>query len=306
MNGNGTKRRSSGSGVVIFLSILAILLAIGAAFLLRENLSARYEAEAAKLKVKEVSDERDILLAQLDELEAKYDLMAAEHKEMEDQLNAEKRRVNQLRAQIRGGGPVSGTDANVYRQRIEELELQLEEYRQQIDMLLAENLTLSGENAQIRSTLNFTTARNLELEDKNKELEKKVEKASILTISNLEFTALRERRRGDEPTTSARRADKIRVCFTINQNLVAPPGNRNFYVRIIDPSNQVLSTSPDNTLLFEGETIQYSILRTINFQNNSQDVCVIWNQSERFQKGYYNVVVFCEGEEVGYKLFQLD
>lgn len=303
---NDTSERRSGSGVVIFLSILALILAIGAAYLLRENLSARYEAEAAKLKVNELSEERTELLAQLDELQAKYDKMAPEHQEMDSLLRLERRRVGQLRAQISGGGPLSGTQVNEYRQKIEELELQLEEFRQQIDVLLEENLALTGENAQIRSTLTQTTTRNQELEIKNQDLEQKVEKASILTISNLEFTALRERRRGDEPTDKARRTDKIRICFTINQNLVANTGNRDFFVRIIDPSNQVLANSPDNTLIFEAETIQYSIKRTINFQQESQDVCVIWDQDASFQKGYYNVVVFSEGNEVGYKLFQLD
>ncbi len=303
------KPKRNDSAVVIFLAVLAVLLALGGALLLRQFLSAKYEAQVAAIEINELSAEKRLLLEQLDEMEIKYARLSAEYQEMEALFAAERRRVNQLRAQLRGEGTTSsGSIPNIadYRQKIQELEEQLEAYRLQIDAMENEKQVLSSENAQMRSTLVETTARNQQLESENKEMEQELEKASILTIANLEGTAIRERRRGDEPTTKARRTDKLRVCFNINQNLVAKPGNRDFFVRIIDPNNIVLATSPENTIEFEGEDVQFSIKRTVNYQNNEQEVCVVWDQEEKFEKGYYNVVVFFEGKEVGYKLFQLD
>jgi flagellar basal body-associated protein FliL len=303
------KPKGNGSAIVIFLAVLAVLLALGGALLLRQLLSARYEAQVAAIEINELSAERRLLLEQLDEMEVKYAQLSAEYQEMEALFAAERRRLNQLRAQLRGESTTStGSIPNIteYRQKIQELEEQLEAYRLQIEAMENEKQVLSSENAQMRSTLVETTARNQQLESKTKEMEEQLEKATILTISNLEGTAIRERRRGDEPTTKAKRTDKLRVCFNINQNLVAKPGNRDFFVRIIDPNNAVLSADPANTIEFEGENVQYTIKRTINFQNNEQEVCVVWDQDEKFEKGYYNVVVFFEGKEVGYKLFQLD
>ncbi len=300
-------RNGSGTAVVIFLSILAVILALGGALLLRQLLSAQHEVQVAALEISSVNEEKELLLIQLDELEERYAALEASSQQMEAQLAAERRRVRQLRAQLHGdGGAGDGAGIEQYRQRIEELEAQLETYRNQLELAESENNVLTGENAQIRETLAQTSARNQQLERRTEELEEQVEKASILTISNLEGTALRERRRGDEPTDRARRTDKLRICFTINENLVASPGNRDFFVRLINPLNQVMTLSPDNTIEFEGETIQYSLKRTVNFQNSSQEVCMIWNQDERFEKGYYNIVVFSEGREIGYKLFQLD
>ncbi len=303
-----SRNSSSGTGIVIFLAVLAVLLALGGALILRQLLSARHETQVSRIELNNVSEEKDALLDQLDELEAKYTQLSVEYQELEALFNAERRRVNQLRAQLRGDAGADGETPNIaqYRQRIEELEEQLESYRQQIEIMESEKEVLAGENAQMRASLAQTTARNQQLESKTQELEEQVEKASLLTISDLEGTALRERRRGDEPTDKARKTDKLRICFTINPNLVANPGNRDFYIRLINPLNQVMTTSPDNTLEFEGETIQYSIKRSVNFQNNAQEVCVIWNQDERFEKGYYNVVVFLDGREIGYKLFQLN
>ncbi len=298
-------RKTVGTGAIIFLSILALLLAIGGALLLREVLHARYEAQVKDLMVQTVTDERNQMVQQLDELEAQYSQLTAEHEELEGQFRAQQVRVNQLRAQLRAGGG-SSAEVEGYKAQIADLEAQLEEYRQQFDLLEAENIVLGNETSQMRASLAQTTSRNTELEMKAQELETQLEKASVLTISGLEGTALRSRRRGDQPTDRARRTDKIRICFTVNQNLVAPSGNTDFLIRLVDPNNRVMTTSPDNTLEFEGETIQYSLRRTINYQNDSQDICVVWDQVERFERGYYNIVVFWEGNEVGYKLFELN
>ncbi|MFP4288985.1 MAG: hypothetical protein ACLFQS_06985 [Bacteroidales bacterium] len=306
---SGNRKKSAASGVVVFLSILALLLGIAGAILLRETLSARYEIQMSERQVRQATAEKQDLLYQLDEIENRYNELTKEYEELNDLFLAEKRKVGQLRAQLRNSGigdEDSSEDISGFRERIAELENQLESYRTQLEMVEAENEALTGENAQIRNTLSETTDRNRQLETINEDLEKKLEDATILTVSEIKATPLREKRKGDEPTEKAKKTDKISICFTINQNLVANPGNRDFYVRLTDPSNQVMSLSPDNTIEFEGETIQYSVLRTVNFQNNAQEVCVVWDQEEKFAKGYYNVVIFNDGNEVGYKLFQLD
>lgn len=296
------------SAIVIFLAVLSILLAVGGAIILRQLLTARYEAQLASQEIQKVSDEKQALLVQLDELDAKYIELSVKYQELEGLFAAERRRVNQLRAQLRGETSAGGEVPNIaqYRERVKQLEEQLEDYRVRLENMEAERDVLVGENTQMRSTLAQTTAAKQQLETRNQELEVQVEKAAALTVSGLDVTALRERRRGDEPTDRARRTDKLRICFNVNENLVARPGNRDFFIRLINPQNMVLTTSPDNTLEFEGETIQFTLRRTVNYQNNAQEVCAIWNQDDRFQSGYYNVVVFHDGREVGYKLFQLD
>ncbi len=299
-------RKSNGSGIIIFLSVLAILLAIAGALLLREMLKARYETQLASLQVKEISDERNTLIDKLDELDVRYAQLSKEHEDLQQLFDAERRRANQLRAQIQGTGPIGTGDAIPLRQQIEELENQLAQYEDQIAMLLEENETLSIENAQIRSNLAQAHVFNQELEVEKEKLQEKVNIASLINISNVDVVAFRERRRWDEPTNSARRTDKLSICFNLNRNMIAEPGERNFYIRIIDPNNEVLTHSQEDTMSFEGETIQYSIKETVDFQNVAMDVCTEWVQEERFERGYYSVVVFCEGNEVGYKLFELE
>ncbi|TVQ18482.1 MAG: hypothetical protein EA361_01350 [Bacteroidetes bacterium] len=299
-------RKSNGSGIIIFLSVLAILLAIAGGLLLREMLKARYETQIANLQVKEINDERNILIRQLDDLDVRYSQLSKEHEDLRQLFEAERRRANQLRAQLQGVGPIGKGDAMPIREQIEQLEEQLATYEDQIAMLLEENETLSIENAQIRSNLAQAHVYNQQLEVETEQLRGKVNIASMINISNVDVVAFRERRRWDEPTTSARRTDKLSICFNMNRNMIAEPGERTFFIRIIDPNNDVLTKSQEDTMPFEGETIQYSIKETVDFQNVSMDVCTEWEQEERFDRGFYSIVVFCEGNEVGYKLFELE
>ncbi len=296
-------KKTAGIGPVIFLSIFAVLLAVAAGLLLREVFEARLQAEVALEEKTIALQEKQEIEEQLNELEEEYVELSVKHEHLEGAIRQERARIARLRQEMRGIDPA---DAQKYKEQIQELEDRLEEYREQVRMLEAENQSLESEKSQMQSTLNQTTARFDELEQRKKELEELVDKASYLTISGITAQGIRERRRGDEPTDRARRTDKLQICWTVNENLVAEPGNREFHVRIIDPNNRVLAASDQNTFDHNGEELVYSLRRQINFRNDQQNVCVVWTQDERFESGYYNVNIYAEGREAGYKLFELD
>lgn len=293
------KKNTAPVAPVIFLAIFAIILGVAAGLLLRQVFETRLQAEhALNIKSQFVED----LSERLNYLEVEYDELSTQNEHLEGQLRQERARISRLRSELRGIDPAK---AQEYQEKISNLEKQLESYREQVAMLETEKQSLEGEKSQMQSTLNQTTARFDELERKKKELEEKVEKAAYLTISGITAQAIRERRRGDEPTDRARRTDKIQVCFTVNENHVAEPGSRDFHIRIIDPNNQVLADSRANVFEHNGEELVYTNRRVVNFRNEQQNVCIVWSQPERFDSGYYNVNIYAEGREAGYKLFEL-
>ncbi len=296
------KQKTKGVGAIIFLSIFVIILAAGSGLLLRQYFEVQHEAETAIQTNQKIDEQRKELIAQLDELESAFQKLSIEYTQMEEVLRSERARVRNLRNELAGQGPGADPEAQA---KIEELEKLLAEYQEQADLLKSENLELANEKSQIENTLNQKAALTTQLEREKSEMEEQLEKASILSVSNIEATGIRTKRRGDVPTDRAKRTSKIQVCFTINQNLVATPGNRDFYVRIIDPNNNVLTLFPDDTFKFEGEELAYSAQRTINYQNNAQDVCLTYSQDDKFEKGYYNIAIFAEGYEMGYKMLEL-
>ncbi len=301
-NQSPNKQKTKGVGAIIFLSIFALILAVGGGLLLREVLEVRHEAENAKKQNQLIAKERDELLKQLDALEAEFQKLSLEFTDMEKDLGSERTKIARLRTQLHGTGGVGDPSLQA---KIDELERLLAGYQEEAESLKSENQMLAGEKSQIQNSLNQTTARNSQLEREKREIEEQLKKASILSISSIEANGVRVKRKGDEPTNKAKKTSKVQVCFTINQNLVATPGNRDFYVRIIDPGNKVLTAFPDDTFNYQGDELSFSVQRTVNFQNNAQDICMIYSQNDKFTKGYYNIVIFSEGYELGYKLMEL-
>ncbi|GEM_PF-5614865 len=182
----------------------------------------------------------------------------------------------------------------------------LDEYRDEAGKLQEEKGSLSRRKSQVSAELERTVEKYNSLKEKNEQLQQQIEKASLLTISELKLEAINVRGREEEPTKRARSADKIRVCFAVNENHVAKPGYRNFYIRFINPDNNVLAISEENTFEYRGEDILYSIKIPVDYQNEKEDMCIAWDEIDRFLTGYYKVTIHSEGRQLGYQMIELE
>jgi len=104
--------------------------------------------------------------------------------------------------------------------------------------------------------------------------------------------------------------EKVKVCFTVAENEVIDPGEKTIYIRIARPDKEVLTRTrgDDYTFEYDGKMIQYSIIKTINYENKPIDLCGYWykNQSaQEMQIGLYHVDIFCDGLVVGHTTFTL-
>ena len=135
-----------------------------------------------------------------------------------------------------------------------------------------------------------------------------VEDASSLTMLGLKGFGVIERSSGKLiPTERARRADKIRVCYTVPQNKLAQSGDTEFYVQVLDPKDNVLGAN-EQVVFDEGiKTLNYSMISKFNYENSSLDVCefVASNGDEKFEKGRYVVNVFNKNELLSTSTFTL-
>ncbi len=297
--------RSANIAPIIFLSVIAVVLAIAVALVLREVFQARELALATAIERNECQERADQLLKQLNELESAYESLSRENSDLQHLSNQQQIEINRLRAQIRS---VAGTQRiDEVRARIEQLEQELEEYRNQAKVLLEENTQLSSENERVKNTLAFTEEQVVELEVKTQGLTTQIEEASVLSIMNIEVITTRSARRGERETERARRVERIQVCFTILENILANPGNRNFYIRITGPDGQLLNGGPNQTFELLGNQVQYTATRAFEYKNQQQVACIAFNPAEdALDKGIYRVAIYTESREVGTQLFELN
>jgi len=103
-------------------------------------------------------------------------------------------------------------------------------------------------------------------------------------------------------TDASNKADLIKIAFTVDGIANAKSGEKTYYIQIINARNNVVGKRI--TEYFDNETLTYSLSKTINYNNQSQD-CVIDFPYKDFEKGVYFINIFDRNDLVGRSSFTL-
>lgn len=260
----------------------------------------------------EEKDNRELLLqekavieGELNELIVKYDEAIAENEGMDTELVAARERILALR------DSVQDMEANIavlnrYRREVTDLKLEKERLFRVVDSLSNENTRLI---TQIDSTNNVLLERTRtadSLKVSNQNLETKVDIASQLKLSGLRGEGVIERNSGRLVVNdNDRRVEKIRTCFTITTNALAEPGEKEIYVQVYNPDNELVGDQI--AVQHEGGVMVYSAATKVFYENEELDVCVLANTLEdKVTEGTYKVLVYNGAELIGVTNFTLE
>ncbi len=289
------ENQNSNSKLKAIIVILAILLAGSLAYMYKMSSDAQ---STKTVLVKE----KDDVMKDLEALKATYDTAIAENTSMSDELIAEREKVVKLMDELKKSkGDVAALSK--YRDQARSLQSKMKSLMTEIEVLKKENAGLIVSRDSTVQALGEQRKFNDTLVVQNENLAKTVEKASQLTVMNLRTQAIKERSSGKQIVTEkARRADKLKVCFTIAENRVAKSGDKVYYVQIIDAKNNVLGDKQSVT--FGEDTLTYSFTTSVAYENKTMDVCEFLPGKD-FEKGTYFVNIFDKGELVSKTSFTL-
>ncbi len=289
------ENQTNNSNLKAIIVILAILL-IG-------SLGYMYKMSSdAKSTQSVLVSEKSAVMNDLTALKANYDKAIAENTSMSDELIAERDKVIKLIAELnKSKGDVKSLAK--YRDQYRALEKKMAGLMKEVAMLKEANAQLTTERDSTIVALGRAQTFNDTLVIQNENLAKAVEKGSAVSVMNLRTQAIKERNSGKQIVTDkARRADKLKVCFSLAANTLAKSGSRNYYVQIIDSKNNVLGEKKTET--FGDMSLTYSFVTTVPYENKSVDVCELIAGSD-FEKGTYFVNIFDKGTLVSKTSFDL-
>lgn len=284
------------------LKAVILLLTLGLIGSLYYNFKLSNETNKLEADVKNVTTEKGNILKDLEELKNSYDAALAENTTMSDELIAEREKVVQLMEEIKRSKADVGS-LSKYKQMYLNLESKNKALMQEIEVLKKQNQELTTDLDSTNVVLEESKNYNQVLVGQNEELAKKVEKGSKLSVLNLQTAAYKKRSSGKEiETEKARRADLLKVSFTIAENNIAKSGDKTYYVQVIDAKNNVLGDK--TTINFGEKALTYSFLTTVQYENKT--VKVTENlPGKDFEKGTYFVNIFDKGELVSKSSFTL-
>lgn len=285
--------------------LIAVIIA-----LLGTNAYLFFKDKKANSRIVTLSDEKTSLQTEVDKIEAELDKASFQLEQanstnvkLTDQMKSEqeaaRQKIAELRAALRKGTLTQGQLAKA-QEDIKQLRYFVTKYTADIEDLKRQNETLTVERDSLRSTVQAATARAEETQRQNEELTGKVKAAAALKTSSISVTPLKIRNSGKEADVNrANNAKKLRVSFAVIDNNLAEKGLHDIYLRVIDPSGNLITTATDGIFLADGEELQYTYRTAIEFNNDGKVFTLDWTNPGKFEKGTYTVILYADGFTMG-------
>jgi hypothetical protein len=107
----------------------------------------------------------------------------------------------------------------------------------------------------------------------------------------------------EEKTTTAKKVDKLRISFDIDENLVAQSGLKHIFVCITGPDGKSLAAETLGSGKFStrnGEQKLYTQKIDLNYtQGLRQTLSMDWKQNTNFAIGDYKIEIYNNGFKIG-------
>ena len=233
--------------------------------------------------------EVDSLIKIHNELKENYGELSVQLAEKDSIIQADAQEIKRLLD--------SQWDYNRIKRKVSELQVISQNYVRQLDSLYVVNQELVAENERIREQVQEERMQNRTLQRQRDELTQMVTQAAVLRIYNLTADAVRFKGGSQETETDkARRTERIRISFTIGQNDLVEAGPKDFYVRIADPSKNIIvkGMGDEYAFMYNGELLQYTEKIHVTYENREKDVRAYYIKpsGKDMAPGYYFIDIY--------------
>jgi hypothetical protein len=306
-----TTNSSTGPKNWIYLSIIALLAAATIyLFVSKSKTETKNEKISEELFTETnakqaVQEEYNAALIRLDE-------MKSDNASMDSLLTIKNSEIEAIKNRIASiVSNKNATDAQLKdaRNMINSLNTKLDGFQKQIQALTAANVKLTGEKDQVTkerdaqiTEKNSVIAAKGETDEKNKELEKKVDIARVLHASNITLEAVKKQwLTGKEVSTSkAGRAKLLHIKFNLDDNRISESGDKELYIVMYGPDGNAIGSSKFQ--MNDGTQKLYTTSKTVPYTQGqtSKGIAFDWKpMGEGFAAGDYNVEIFHKGFKIG-------
>jgi flagellar basal body-associated protein FliL len=292
-------KKEQDSKKVIVIVVISILLGVNG-LLLWQFFDKKTHLEEVSMTLESTLSEKESLTAELQRMKVEYEKVNQENSTLQTQLSAKDEEIKSKIAEIQK--LINSGDAAQLRKAREELaalRLLNENYMAQLDSLKIVNDELNTQNTTLNSSLVSERGRVQNLTQENTLLANKVAIGSVLKTMNVKANGVKYKSSGKETeTTRASAVSKIRVCFTILENLVANRGTKDAYIRVLSPDGAVMSTSSE-TFMYNNQATLYTTRESFDYDNKQTDLCLYWTKGSIYAKGKYLIEVYVDGSLIG-------
>ncbi len=251
-------------------------------------------------QIDSISSSRDALQQEYNAANARLDDLISQNSRMDSLVKTKDKELADTKARIQSIlSNKNATQAELAEARklIEQLKTNIAGYQETIERLEGEKLVLAGERDVARKERDSVGI----VKDS---LNKEVGLGSVLHASNIKLQPIQVKKNGKEVETSkAKRADMMRVIFDLDENRIAPTGDKEIYVAITAPDGSPLAVEALGSGRFsleDGTEKLYTAKKTVAYvKGEKQTVSMDWKQNSDFKPGDYSVEIYHNGFRIG-------
>ncbi len=251
-----------------------------------------------------LQNEKAVIEDELNDLIVKYDEAIATNEVMDQDLIDARQRISVLLDSVKD------SEANLvlisrYRREIGALRSEKDRLFRVVDSLSNQNRLLATTIDSTNTVLAARTRMSDSLQQTNQSLSTKVDRAAQLKVTSLKGEGVIVRNNGKLVTNNrTRRIDQIRTCFTVTANPLSDAGEKQMYVQVYNPENELVGD--EMAVQHDGGVMVYSAASKVYYENEELDVCILSNTDrDKLMEGTYKVYVYAGQQLIGTSSFNL-
>ncbi|MBQ9660796.1 MAG: hypothetical protein IJV37_05975 [Bacteroidales bacterium] len=283
------EKKNNGGLKALMIAMIVVALALAAALY--------YVLNSKNKLVDQLNQEKTDLTEQIIALQSDYENLSSEYDYINAQLDSSREEIAQLVDRVKKTEATDRSKIRQYEKELGTLRSIMRGYIAQIDSLNTLNHRLTEEAATARREAEETKQVNTQLTQKVEALTNRVAAGSILKAHNFVMYAYNN---NDKITDKANRVARFLVNLTLVENELAERGPVRVYVRVTDPEGNLLSDGRGTTFTFNGETLEATASREVDYQGQEVDLGIYINNVGAFQKGIYTVDAYTSQAVLGH------
>lgn len=302
MENQSSQAPKKNSNVIYFLIVVVLAL-------LGTDVYLYLQKNKADTRIVYQNDERTHLQTELDSLEAQIEQANTGKAKLTAAMQAKTDSMNTVIKGLRvrlAKGKLTQKELGEAQESIKQLRYFVTNYTAQIEELKKQNTNLSAERDTLKTNLTTVSKKADTLTKQNQDLSQKVQVASALKLATSSVVAYKVKGSGKEVEVSrANPAKKIKINFTVADNSIAAKSMHDIYVRIIDPTGNLITDASAGNFTADGQDLQFTYKTSIDFKNDGTGYTIDWVNPSQFQKGAYTVLLYSDGYTMGKTGFTL-
>lgn len=317
---NSTQSKQNFTAIAI-TAIIALLGLNGYQWYVNSKLSSANQVQQTEMmemqKIQaELDQDYQAALESLEEMRGENSQLNSLIDSQKSELKAQKDKINNLiwskKELDKAKAEIKSLNANVAKymadiQQLREENKTLSESNTQLTMRVEEEIKAKEEVIQARNSL---SSEKESLMKTNETLSTKVDMANAIKINYLEVKGFEVKDDGKlKEKSKAKDIEMLRVCFLTETNMVTSPGNKKFYIRVINPTGETVAVESAGSGVLtnkqDNSQVRYTTSGDVNYKNEDTNACIDWTLPEKLIKGDYKLEMYNNGFMVGKGQFKL-